>query len=290
MRFEVIRAEKANYPIVVLCRVLEVSKSGYYAFVRHVPSTREVANQVLVEAIRESHVRSRRTYGSPRIHRDLRESKGHRVGRKRVARLMSEHQIVGKQRRRFCRTTDSRHDHPVAENVLDRKFTVESPNEAWVTDITYIRTNEGWLYLAAILDLFSRRVVGYAMSSLIDRELVLRALAAALAHRRPSRKLLHHSDRGSQYASEDYQEALRAAGFICSMSRRGNCWDNAVAESFFGTLKSELGDTFGSRALGHVSIADYIDNFYNPVRRHSTLDYLSPIEYELRYETEITTP
>jgi transposase InsO family protein len=284
MRFAFIRVEKANYPVRALCRVLEVSRSGYYAFEAHQPSAREVSDRNLVVAIKEVHDRHRQVYGSPRIHRDLRETAGHRVGRKRIARLMREEGIVGRSRRRFCRTTDSNHDLAIAENILDRQFEVARPNEAWVTDITYIRTYEGWLYLAAILDLFSRRVVGYAMSSLIDGDLVLAALASARSHRRPPRGLLHHSDRGSQYASHAYQEALEEIGITCSMSRRGNCWDNAVAESFFGTLKSETTDQYETRAMAVASITDYIDNFYNPTRRHSSLDYLSPIEYELRYE------
>lgn len=287
MRFEFIRVEKAHYPVRVLCRVLEVSRSGYYAFEKHVPSAREVLDGQLIPEIKEAHRRSRRTYGSPRILQELRAN-DRRVGRKRIARLMRKEQIVGKRARRFCRTTDSGHDHPVAENVLDRRFTVDRPNEAWVTDITYIRTNEGWLYLAAILDLFSRRVVGYAMSSLIDRELILMALGAALAQRRPSGSLIHHSDRGSQYTSSEYRKALLNAGLTCSMSRRANCWDNAVAESFFGTLKSETPEAYETRAIAKAVITDYIDNFYNPTRRHSSLDYLSPIEYELRYEVTQT--
>lgn len=196
---------------------------------------------------------------------------------------MRAHGIVGRRRKKFCRTTDSGHDFPVAANVLDRQFEVAVPNEAWVTDITYIRTGEGWLYLAAILDLFSRRVVGYAMSSRIDRELVLESLRMALRARGPVSGLLHHSDRGSQYASEDYQDALEEADIRCSMSRRANCWDNAVAESFFGTLKNETEELYGTRAEARAEITDYIDGFYNPVRRHSALDYRSPIEYELHY-------
>ena len=288
MRFEFIRAEKAHYPIRTLCRVLEVSRSGYYAFEKHVPSARAELDGELIPEIKEAHRRSRKTYGSPRIHRDLR-AKGRRVGRKRITRLMRQEGIFGKKRRRFCRTTDSVHDHPIAENILDRQFTVERPNTAWVTDITYIRTNEGWLFLAAILDLFSRRVVGYAMSSSIDTELVLRALRAALRNRRFSGDLLHHSDRGSQYTSSDYRDALSDMGITCSMSRRGNCWDNAVAVSFFGTLKSETPEAHDTRAIAETVIADYIDNFYNTTRRHSSLDYLSPIEYELQYEVMQTT-
>ncbi len=233
--------------------------------------------------ISASHSASRRTYGSPRILRDLRED-GRRVSRKRVARLMRELGLEGRRKRRFRATTDSRHRFPVAPNLLMRHFDVEAPNTAWVTDITYLATLEGWLYLVVILDLFSRRVVGYAMSERIDRELVLEALREALMHRPGARDLIHHSDRGSQYASHDYREALDQAGITCSMSRRGNCWDNAVAESFFGTLKMELlyELPLQTRSATRSAVADYIETFYNVRRRHSSLDYLSPVEFELK--------
>lgn len=290
MRFSFIRTEKANYPIRVLCRVLEVSRSGYYAFEAHQPSVRELADRRLRVVVQEIHQRSRRVYGSVRIHQELLQTTDHRPSRKRVARVMRAAGLVGVQRRAFCHTTDSAHDLPVAGNILDRAFTTDRPNVAWVSDITYVWTDEGWVYLAVILDLFSRRVVGYAMSSLIDRELVLLALATALARRRPDRGLVLHSDRGSQYASDDYQRMLEKHGIRCSMSRLGNCWDNAVAESFFGTLKSEQRERYATRAQAVARITDYIVNFYNPVRRHSTLDYVSPIEYELRHElAELTT-
>jgi transposase InsO family protein len=285
MRFSFIRVEKAFYPLTVLCRVLEVSRSGYYAFAKRGPSKRETVDRLLVFEIRQAHKRSRRTYGSPRIHRELR-AQNRRVGRKRIARLMQEEGIVGRRRRRFCRTTDSDHGLPVAENTLDRRFEASEPNQAWVADITYIPTFEGWLYLAAILDLFSRRVVGYAMSHRIDGRLVLDALVAALGHRRVLPGLLHHTDQGSQCASRDYQAALAGRGISCSMSRRGNCWDNAVAESFFGTLKSdlEIEGPYSGGEIARATITEYIDGFYNPERRHSTLDYLSPIEYELKHQ------
>jgi putative transposase len=283
VRYLFIRAEKAFYPLTVLCRVLEVSRSGYYAFERRGPSSRAAVDHELTTAIREIHRKSRRTYGSPRVHRELRHQ-DRRVGRKRVARLMQSDGLAGRRRRRFCRTTDSDHRQPVAENVLDRRFAVTRPNQVWVSDITYFATREGWLYLAVILDLFSRRVVGFALSTRIDTALVLTALWAALRHRRLRPGLLHHSDRGSQYASGEHQAVLRAHGMVCSMSRRGNCWDNAVAESFFSTLKNDLGseEPYPTREAGQAEIAGYIDNFYNPERRHSALDYLSPIEYELK--------
>ncbi len=283
MRFRFIEAEKALYPIRLLCRCLAVSRSGYYAWRKRPVSARVQQDARLRVEISAAHSASRRTYGSPRILRDLREE-GHRVSRKRVARLMRELGLEGRRKRRFRATTDSQHRFPVAPNLLKRDFDVEAPNTAWVTDITYLATLEGWLYLAVILDLFSRRVVGYAMSERIDRELVLEALREALAHRPGARDLVHHSDRGSQYASHDYREALDQAGIMCSMSRRGNCWDNAVAESFFGTLKVELLYELPlqtGRATRNA-VADYIENFYNVRRRHSSLDYRSPVEFELR--------
>jgi putative transposase len=288
VKFSFIRAEKAFYPLTILCRVLEVSRSGYYAFERRGPSKRETADCQLAAEIRAVHKKSRRTYGSPRIHRELRDRQ-RRVGRKRIARVMRTEGIIGRPLRRFCRTTDSGHGLPVADNILDRKFEASRPDQVWVTDITYIPTMEGWLYLAVILDLFSRRVVGFAMSQLIDGQLVLAALAGALRRRRPLPGLLHHSDQGSQYASYDYQAALRHHGIVCSMSRRGHCWDNAVAESFFSTLKSELilEKPYPTRGLAGDLITDYIEGFYNPERRHSTLDYLSPIEYELRHQMAV---
>ena len=283
MRFRFVEAEKAHYPIGLLCRCLSVSRSGYYAWRRRAPSPRSQEDARLKVEIAASHAASRRTYGSPRIHRDLREE-GHRVSRKRVARLMQELGLEGRRKRRFRTTTDSRHRFPVAPNLLMRDFDVEAPNTAWVTDITYLATLEGWLYLAVILDLYSRRVVGYAMSERIDRALVLEALRKALLQRPDVRDLIHHSDRGGQYASHDYREALDAAGITCSMSRRADCWDNAVIESFFGTLKQELlyELPLQTRAGTRAAVAEYIEDFYNVRRRHSSLDYLSPIEFELK--------
>lgn len=282
MKFAFIQEEKANYPVRVLCDVLEVSRSGFYASLNRKPSVRARENETLLEEIRVAHKKSRGTYGSPRIHHGLKKKRPS-LGKNRIARLMREDEIVGRKRKKFCLTTDSNHDFPVAENLLDRRFEATAPNTVWVSDITYIRTGEGWLYLAMILDLFSRRIVGYAMSSSIDRTLVLAALDNALASRSLPKELLFHSDRGSQYASDDFQEKLRAHGITWSMSRRGNCWDNAVAESFFGTLKSETEEEYETRLEARTSITDYIDNFYNLERMHSSLDYLSPIEYELKH-------
>src|SRR3972149_495954 len=222
----------------------------------------------------------RQRYGGPRVHAELRD-RGQRVGSKRVARLMRQHGLCARRRRRFRLTTDSNHPLAVAPNVLARHFTVPAPDTAWVTDITYLWTQEGWLYLAVILDLLSRFVVGWAMSARITRHLTLEALTMALSRRRPPQGVLHHSDRGSQYASDDYQDLLAAHGIVGSMSRRGNCWDNAVAESFFATLKVELVHdvTWATRAVATDEIFEYMEKFYNGWRRHSSLGYLSPLAF-----------
>jgi transposase InsO family protein len=216
------------------------------------------------------------------VHAEL-QATGQRVGRKRVARLMRENDLAARTRRRFRTTTDSKHGFPIAPNVLERDFTALGPDQAWVTDITFVSTMQGWLYLAVILDLFSRRVVGWATSRNVDRHLALAALDMALTHRRPTAGLVHHSDRGSTYASGDYRKALDARGIECSMSRQGDCWDNAVAESFFASMKREMEDIddFESCAGATLSIGEYIDGFYNFQRRHSTIDYNSPVEFEL---------
>jgi putative transposase len=281
VRFAFIQTEKATYPVRALCRNLAVSASGFHAWCKRGPSCREQRDQALKVSIRALHAASRRTYGSPRIHRDLRDAH-ERVGRKRVARLMREQGLQSRRKRRFRVTTDSRHAEPVARNLLARDFQARTPNERWVADITYVWTREGWLYVAVILDLFSRRVVGWAADDRIDRGLVSNALAHALGTRTPRPGLLHHSDRGSQYASRDYRRQLRRRGMRRSMSRKGNCWDNAVAESFFATLKTELVNDrdYVSREQAIASIAEYIELFYNCRRRHSTLGYVSPVAFE----------
>jgi putative transposase len=283
VKFAFIAAEKAHYPVDTLCDVLDVSRSGYYAWTKRAVPARAKADAHLAVEIAAVHRKSRRTYGSPRVHADLR-ARGVRVGRKRVARLMREKGLVARQKRRFRRTTDAKHALPIASNVLERHFEAPDLNEAWVTDVTYIATDEGWLYLAAILDLCSRRVVGWAASATNDRALALEALTRALRTRRPAVGLVHHSDRGSPYASEDYRKVLRDHGVIASMSRAGDCWDNAVAESFFATLKAELveHERYPTRAAAVASIGDYIENFYNLARRHSHLEYVSPVEFELK--------
>jgi len=286
VKFAFIHAEKAQYPTAVLCPVLGVSRSGYYAWTKRPRSERAERDDELAVEIAASHKRSRRTYGSPRVHQDLR-ARGVRVGKKRVERLMREGGIVARRKRRFRRTTDSNYPHPIAPNVLERRFDVALPNAAWVTDVTYVWTLEGWLYLAVILDLCSRRVVGFAGSASNDRQLALDALGAALAARAPGAGLLHHSDRGSPYASAEYRATLADHGIVASMSRRGDCWDNAVAESFFATLKGEWldHDLYATRADAIAAIDDFINGFYNPQRRHSALGYLSPIEFELRLKS-----
>jgi len=281
--FELVKAEKAHYPIAVLCSVLSVSRSGFYAWERRPKPARAKADAALVLDIRAAHKLGRGTYGSPRVHAEL-QAKGMSVGENRVARLMREDGLRARQKRRFRRTTDSNHTDPIAPNILQRNFEPEAPNQSWATDVTYVHTGEGWLYLAVMLDLFSRRVVGWAASITNDRALALEALQRALTARKPEPGLVHHSDRGSPYASDDYRRALEERGLVASMSRTGDCWDNAVAESFFASLKAELVDheRYASHAAAVASIADYIENFYNPLRRHSHLGYLNPIEYELR--------
>jgi len=281
VRFAFIAVEKAAFPVRALCRVLGVSRAGFYAWQERAPSSHAQADERLGLEVAAIHAESRQRYGSPRVHAELR-GRGHRTSRKRVARLMRHRGLAGRRRRRWRTTTDSRHPFPVASNVLARQFGQAAPDRAWVTDITYIPTGEGWLYLAVILDLCSRFAVGWAMSERITRKLTLDALDMALVRRRPRHGLLHHSDRGSQYASGDYQNALGAKGIICSMSRRGNCWDNAVAESFFATVKVELvhDATWQTRAAARLALFEYIEVFYNGQRRHSSLGYLSPRAFE----------
>jgi transposase InsO family protein len=279
--FAFIAVEKAHFPIRALCATLGVSRAGFYAWQERAPSVHAQTDERLGLEIAAIHGESRQRYGSPRVHAEL-VDRGHQTSRKRVARLMRHRGLAGRRRRRFRTTTDSRHAFPVAPNVLARQFEQEAPDVAWVTDITYIPTGEGWLYLAVILDLYSRFVVGWAMSERITRDLTLNALDMALVRRCPPPGLVHHSDRGSQYASGDYQQVLTAAGLVGSMSRRGNCWDNAVAESFFATVKVELvhDATWATRAAARAELFEYIEVFYNGQRRHSSLGYLSPRAFE----------
>lgn len=279
MRFRFIDVEKARWPVRVLCRALHVSPSGYYAWKARPEPRRAREDRRLGVLTRAAHEQSRGTYGSPRVHAELR-AQGERVSRKRVIRLMQAQNLRGRTRRRFVRTTDSRGTLAPAPNLLARDFEASAPNRRWVGDVTYLRTPEGFLYLAAILDLFSRFVVGWSISPLNDRHLALRALDMAVRRRAPEPGLVHHTDQGSPYASEDYQRALEELEAACSMSRRGNCLDNAAMESFFGTLKTELGEWFESAPHAEHSVFDYIEVFYNGRRRHSALGYRSPREFE----------
>jgi putative transposase len=281
MRFQLIDAAKEEFPVQRLCKVLGVSPSGYFAWRRRPASPRQRADLVLLAHLRSAFALSNETYGSPRMTRELQDS-GLSVGRRRTARLMRENGLKARQKRRFTRTTDSHHAFPVAPNLLDQDFSAERPNEKWGADISYIWTGEGWLYLAVVLDLFARRVVGWAVSDRLHKELALDALRKALAIRRPSGGLIHHSDRGSQYCSVAYQAELKKRGILISMSGKGNCYDNAVVETFFKTLKVELiwRTVFETRADAKAAIARYIDGFYNPIRRHSTLDFVSPAQFE----------
>jgi len=281
MRYRFIQAHRNEFRVWLMCRVLEVSRGGFYLWLKRPESQRSVENGRLVVAIRAIHRESRGVYGSPRVHARLRAQSG-RYGRNRIARLMREMQIQGKRRRKFRVTTDSDHTLPISGNILDRKFTIGMPNKAWVADITYIATKEGWLYLAGVMDLYSRRIVGWAMGSRISRHLVERALWMAICNRGPKPGLLHHSDRGCQYASHDYRKLLERRGIVCSMSRKGNCWENAVMESFFGTLKTELvyHREYATRGEARSDIFDYIEVFYNRQRLHSALGYRSPADFE----------
>lgn len=270
-----------NYPIKRLCVALEVSRSGFYAWCRSIPSPRAQANQALQEQIAVIHDRSRQTYGSPRVRAALRNA-GLEVGRHRVARLMRVAGLRGRQKARFrIRTTDSRHDEPIAPNLLP-STPPSRPNQVWVSDLTYVPTAEGWLYVAGVLDRCSRRLVGWAMGSSLDTTLSLAALQMALRQRRPSPGLIHHSDRGVQYASRAYRDVLTAHGLIASMSRKANCYDNAAMEAFWSSLKTELIHRrgFATRAEAQTAIFDYIEGFYNRSRLHSALGYQSPLDYE----------
>lgn len=283
MKFDWIRVQKAFHAVRTLCRVLEVSRSGFYASIRRPASNRSIEDSRVVAEVAAVFEEHKGRYGSVRITRELRDS-GLSVGRHRVRRLMRQAALRVRRRRRWVRTTDSRHRHPIAPNLLARNFTVDAPNRAWVADITYLPTRAGWLYLAVILDLYSRAVVGWSMSRRIDGTLTLDALDAALLRRPVEPGLIAHSDRGTQYAATQYRDRLQQHGMLCSMSRKGDCWDNAVAESFFATLRAELVDDerYPTRRHAEESIGEYIETFYNVERLHSHLDYVSPIEFELK--------
>jgi transposase InsO family protein len=280
-----IRAEKANFPVAFMCRQLKVSTSGYYAWEARPVSQRQQDDERLLPKIKDAHKASRGTYGSPRIHDDLTEQ-GETVGRHRVARLMHENGIAARPLKKFRNTTDSKHDLPVAPNLLERHFEAEATDQVWVSDITYIWTARGWVYLAIIVDLFSRRVVGWALENHMRTELLLKALEMAKGRRKISPGLIFHSDRGVQYASNDFRQALSNLGIIQSMSRKGDCWDNAVAESFFAIIKRELVRKclWLNQKSARAAIHEYIEVFYNRRRKHSTNGNLSPVEYERRFD------
>jgi len=282
-KYAVIAAERGRYPVRWMCALLDVSVAGFYGAQRRPPSARGAADERVRVEVRAAHAKSHRRYGAPRVHRELRAA-GTRVARKRVARLMREDGLVARRTRRRVRTTDSAHAHPVAPNLVARGFAVgDQPglDRTWVSDFTYVPTRDGWLFLAVVLDLASRRVVGWAVRETMETELVLAALRSALADRRPAPGLVHHADRGSQYASGTYRALLAQHGAVASMSGKGDCWDNAVAESFFATVEHELlaDAAFVSRATARAAIFDFIV-WYNAERRHSSLGYVSPVAYE----------
>lgn len=282
--YQFIAVEKAQYSVVRLCRLLGVSRSGYYAWSHRKPSSRSRADHALTAQIRTIHARSRATYGAPRVHAELR-AQGMRCGRKRVARLMRSVGLVGCHRRRRRGLTKRAGDGRVAPDLVGRSFRSSTPNALWVADLTYLATTEGWVYLAVILDAFNRQVVGWAMAEHLRTELVIEALNLALWRRQPTPGVIHHSDRGSQYTALTFGERLQCSGLVASMGRAGDAYDNALVEAFFATLKSELATSpsWPTRQAARTAIFDYLECWYNPLRRHSALGYLSPIEYERRW-------
>ena len=282
MTFAWIEERRAEWPVTHMCRVLEVSRAGFYAWRSREPSAAQARREALTEQVAEVHARVKGRYGSPRVHAEL-VARGTPCCETTVARVMREAGIAAKTRRKFRQTTDSNHPHPVAPNVLDRDFDPAEPNASWVADVTYVPTREGWLYLAVVVDLFSRMVVGWSMAATMTSRLVVDALEMGLSgRRRGSSGLVAHSDRGSQYASEHYRRRLEQERITCSMSRRGNCWDNAPMESFFASRKKELvhGEDYATRDEARSSIFEYVEAFYNRVRRHSSLGYVAPAEFE----------
>jgi len=283
VKYAFIEDHRTVWPVAVQCDVLAVGRSGYYAWRKRSPSAAARRREKLTDEIRSAHAVGRATYGAPRVHREL-LAQGTKCDRKTVAKLMKQAGIRAKTVKKFrVSTTDSNHGRPIAANVVNRDFAPSAPSRTWVADITYVPTQEGWLYLAAVEDLYSRKIVGWSMSDRIDSRLVVDAFEMALERRLPGDGLVAHSDRGVQYASEHYRELLARRGITCSMSRRGNCWDNAPMESFFATLKKELVhlENYATRAEARQSIFEYVEVFYNRVRRHSALNYLSPVNFEL---------
>jgi len=280
VRYAFIEQQRDSYPLQMLCQMLEVSDSGFASWQRGEGPRRWLSDRELLARIREIHQETRGAYGSPRIYQEL-KSLGIPVSRGRVERLMRENGLRGRHKRRFKATTDSKHTLPVAPNRLEQDFTTVRPDQVWTADITYIPTDEGWLYLAVVLDLYSRQIVGWAMRERMTKELVIDALRMAWFRRRPAPGLIHHSDRGSQYCSHDFQKQLAEYGMLSSMSRKGNCWDNAPSESFFNSLKNERlhGERYETRAAARADVFDYVEVFYNRVRRHSALGGISPASH-----------
>ena len=287
MSFALIDAKRADVAAATACQALSVSVSGYYAWLRRKASRRQSDDMIMLAHIRTSYATSHETYGSPRMHAELKES-GLAIGVHRVARLMSENGMKARQKTRFKKTTDSDHGGPVASNVLDQDFTAVGPDEKWGVDISYVWTAEGWLYLAIVVDLYSRRIIGWSMSDRMKRGLAIEALQRAIDIRTPPRGLIHHSDRGSQYCSGDYLALLKRHGFVASMSGRGNCYDNAMVETVFKTIKTELvwRTMFASRHAASTAIGSYIEGFYIPRRRHSSLGYVSPATFKRAYAAQ----
>jgi putative transposase len=282
VKFSFIREHRRRWPVAAICRVLKVSRSGFFAWLKRPASKRQRRRQELIEKIRAAHQENREFYGSPRVHRALLID-GEVVSRNTVAKLMRQEKIRARNKRKFVpRTTDSRHEHPIADNLLDRQFQSSGPDCKWVADITYVPTDQGWLYLAGVLDCFSRKIVGWSMADHMETSLVSEALQMALIHRGHRKGLLHHSDRGVQYASEDYQHLLKRHGMTASMSGKGDCWDNAMMESFWATLKTELVHQthYATRDQARAAIFEYIEVFYNRKRLHSSLGYVSPESFE----------
>ena len=290
MRYRCIHRRRSQYPVKLMCRVLRVSSSGYYAWRIRPESQRAKTNRELAQVIRRVHAESKQVYGRPKVTAEL-KAEGYGCGQRKVGRLMRIAGLRGCPQRRFQVTTQSDPSHPVASNLLRQDFTAEAPNQRWAADITYISTHQGWLYLAVVMDLYSRRIIGWSMDRWISRHLVMDALSMALDQRQPKGDLIHHSDRGSQYTSDDFRDELEAHGIECSMSGRGNCYDNAVVESFFGLLKRERVNRvrYRTREEARADIFEYIECFYNRKRRHGYLGNISPVAFEERtigrYET-----
>ncbi len=285
MKYAAIEAMRESYPVGILCEVLSVSTSGYHEWKARAPSARQVANEKLVSEIRVLHAQSFGAYGSPRIHESFKQ-RGRGIGRERIRRLMQENRIVGRHRKKRCRTTDSNHPLPIAANLLRQNFVCDSPNRIWLADISYIATDQGFLYLAAMKDLCTKKIVGWSMSATIDAQLAVDALVMAYTRQKPSAGLIVHSDRGSQYASDAFRKQLSEYQMAQSMSRRGNCYDNAPMESFFSSLKGEYLEHqhFQSHAQARAAIFTYVETFYNPARLHSSIGYRTPNQFESMFK------